>query len=123
VVICDPEGRELHAFGDYLGVGTNNEAEYKAVVKGLTAAADYTSGWVEVRSDSELTIKQLNKEYQVKKPELQELHTHVRRAEGLFRKVTYSHVPREHLGASRADALANQALDREARGGAPRARP
>jgi len=123
VLVCDPEGRELHAFGVFLGEGTNNQAEYKAIVKGLTAAADYTGGWVEVRSDSQVAVRQLNGEYQVKDPQLEELNTHVRRAEGLFRKVTYAHVPREHLGARRADALANQALDHERHRHSARAPP
>lgn len=123
VVICDLQGRELHAFGLFLGEGTNNQAEYKAIVKGLTAAVDYSQGWVEVRSDSQVAVRQLNGEYETKDPTLEELQTHVRRAEGLFRKVTYAHVPREHLGARRADALANQALDHEAHRGSARAPP
>jgi ribonuclease HI/probable phosphoglycerate mutase len=111
VVVCDGEGRELNAFGKVLDDGTNNQAEYKAAVEGLKAATEATSRWVELRSDSELVIKQLRGDYEVRDPVLHELHTRAKQAEGLFQKVTYSHVPREHIGARRADQLANRALD------------
>lgn len=115
VVVFDSKGAELKAFGKAVGEGTNNQAEYKAVVEGLKAAAEFTSRWVELRSDSEVVIRQLTGAYEVRDAVLHELHTRVRQAEGLFEKVTYANVPREHPAIVRADALANRALDHAAR--------
>ncbi|MEM2109443.1 MAG: reverse transcriptase-like protein, partial [Candidatus Odinarchaeota archaeon] len=53
VVICDFNDRILFELGEYLGLGTNNWAEYKALIKGLTLARKYSSDRVECYSDSQ----------------------------------------------------------------------
>ena len=110
VFICTPEGTEVDAVGERIADGTNNAAEYTAVLRGLKRAARRTAGAVEVRSDSELIIKQMTGKYRTKSPALAAVREQVKAAEAAFERVSYKWVPREDPGAARADALANAAL-------------
>lgn len=112
VVLCDAEGRVLDERAEYLGEGTNNEAEYRAVLRGLDLARGRGALEVEVVSDSQLVVRQLRGEYRVRHPRLRPLHDAARRLEPAFRRVRYRHVPRDHPMTRRADALVNAALDR-----------
>jgi ribonuclease HI len=98
---------ENHAV--YLGVTTNNQAEYKAVLLALERAQVLAATEVEVVADSELLVKQANGEYRVKNPGLQVLFARLKMLEHHFRRVEYTHVRRAYNKA--ADALANQAMD------------
>lgn len=98
---------ETHAV--YLGVTTNNQAEYKAVLLALERAEALGATEVEVVADSELLVKQANGEYRVKNPGLQPLFARLKMLEQAFHRVTYTHVRRAYNKA--ADALANQAMD------------
>lgn len=113
VFIEDAEsGKVLKRHSRYLGRTTNNQAEWRAVVDALEHAKELGAEEVELRADSELVIKQLNREYKVKNKDLQ---PHFVRAWNLsldFKKVTYRHVPRERN--KEADLLVNQAIDRGA---------
>lgn len=99
----------LKEYGEFIGVHTNNQAEYMAVIKAMDFASEYTNKMIYIFSDSELLIKQLNREYRVKNSELKKLFFEVKKHEMIFEKVIYSHVKREHN--KRADQLANKALD------------
>ncbi|OGL73615.1 hypothetical protein A3D72_00095 [Candidatus Uhrbacteria bacterium RIFCSPHIGHO2_02_FULL_57_19] len=111
VYIEDAEtGKVLKRHSRFLGQTTNNQAEWRAVVDALEHAKELGAEEVELRSDSELVIKQLNREYKVKNKDLQ---PHFVRAWNLsldFKKVTYRHVPRERN--KEADRLVNEAIDR-----------
>lgn len=111
VVVQRADGRELESLGEPIGEATNNEAEYRAVTKGLHLAAKHTAGAVEMRSDSQLLVRQLNGQYKTRKAELIELQRQVRAAEKPFSQVHYRWVPRQDPGLVRADALANEALE------------
>jgi ribonuclease HI len=103
------DGTVLAAHGEAIGVATNNVAEYRALVAGLTRAADIGVVELEVVSDSELLVKQMRGEYRVKNEVLRDLN---RQAAGLatrFRRVAYTAVRREHNEL--ADRLVNEALD------------
>jgi ribonuclease HI len=102
----------LHEGSGFLGVSTNNVAEYMAVIKGLQWLATITGGTVHVYSDSELVMRQLSGTYAVKKPHLAALHRDVAALTKKFEKVTYHAVPRENNYIRRADAHCNQELDR-----------
>ena len=108
-VIRDETGKVVEARGVALGRGTNNEAEYKAVVLGLNAALQCGATSVELRSDSELLIKQLKGEYRVKNTRLKPLYEQVRASLLRFERSMLQHVRRE-LNRE-ADAEANAALD------------
>jgi ribonuclease HI len=111
-VLLDPAGELLEEIGAYLGVATNNVAEWTALIIGLEAAANRGIKRLAVRLDSELVVKQLRGEYRVKHVGLQPLH---RRAQALlraFREVEIRHVPRKQNAV--ADRLVNRVLDQEA---------
>lgn len=93
----------------YLGVKTNNQAEYKAVLVALERAQLLGATEIEVIADSELLVKQANGDYRVKNPGLQTLFAQLKLLEHHFRRVTYTHVRRAFNKA--ADALANEAMD------------
>ena len=103
------DGTVLDARGEAIGVATNNVAEYSALVAGLRHAADAGVRELEVRSDSELRVKQMRGEYRVKNRDLQELFLDASRAAREVGSVTYTHVRREHTEL--ADRLVNEALD------------
>lgn len=111
------EGGELVAtVSQFLGVRTNNYAEYEAVILALEALQkivphpEWGSTSVEVKMDSELVVKQMKKIYKVKHPVLKEQYVRLCNAAAAFGAVTFTHVPRAQN--SDADALANDAMDR-----------
>ncbi len=99
----------LDARGEAIGVATNNVAEYSALVAGLRRAAEAGVTELDVRSDSELMVKQMRGEYRVKHKGLQGLFLDASRAAREIAQVTYTHVRREHNEL--ADRLVNEALD------------
>jgi ribonuclease HI len=103
------DGTVLEARGEAIGVATNNVAEYSALVAGLSRALEAGIRELEVRSDSELMVKQMRGEYRVKNKDLQSLFLDASRAAREIGRVTYTHVRREHNEL--ADRLVNEALD------------
>jgi len=104
------DGTVLAAHGETIGVATNNVAEYRALIAGLEKARDLALSEVEVISDSELLVKQMNGEYRVKNEALRELSFEAARLARQIGKVSYRAVRREHNEL--ADRLVNEALDR-----------
>jgi single stranded DNA-binding protein len=117
VVVTDASGTVLAELAEGIGYSTNNAAEYRAVLAALQHAHELGARVVEVRSDSKLVVNQLNGDAQVRKAALQPLHEQALRLAGNFDRVTFRHVPRE--ANARADALANQAMDEQAKADAP----
>ena len=109
-VLQAEDGTVLASRGEAIGIATNNVAEYSALVAGLRQR-DRKLGVaeVEVRSDSELMVKQMRGEYRVKNRALQELFLDASRLARQLPAVTYTHVRREHNEL--ADRLLNDALD------------
>jgi ribonuclease HI len=103
------DGTVLAAHGEAIGVATNNEAEYRALVAGLARALDLGVDELEVVSDSELLVKQMRGEYRVKKPALQDLFLEASRLARELGSVRYTAVRREHNEL--ADSLVNEVLD------------
>jgi ribonuclease HI len=111
VCIREPSGALLAEVARYLGEVTNNVAEYRALLLGLEKARALGARQVEVRSDSELLVRQMLGEYRVRNPGLRELYERAVELEGEFDRVEYVHLRRE---ANRdADRLANRAIDVE----------
>jgi ribonuclease HI len=113
VVIVDQDGAIVQQYKAFIGTATNNQAEYHALLKGMSLAAIYWKGELNCLSDSELLIKQLNGQYRVKNDELRALFFQVKKAEAPFRHVSYAHVPRTHDLSVIADRLVNEALDEQ----------
>jgi len=115
-MIRDEHGSSVASVSQFLGIRTNNYAEYEAVIlalkllKTLATESKWGSVEVEVKMDSELVVKQMKKIYKVKHPVLKEQNARLTRAAAAFGKVTFTHVPRAQN--SDADALANDAMDR-----------
>jgi len=120
VLILGPDGEVVDRMHCWLGETTNNVAEYQALLLALERAQALGIADLEVRSDSELLVRQLNGQYKVKHPKLRELYGQAVERIGGFRRVQIRHVARE-LNAE-ADALANRGID-EAVAKRLRARP
>ncbi len=96
--------------GDCLGKMTNNEAEYSALIRALEhVTALGTNFSLQIRSDSELMVKQINKQYRVKNEKLKPLYEQVCELLERFVQFDVSHVRRAEN--KRADELCNEALD------------
>ncbi len=109
VVIEDDQGHTVYEASRTLGVRTNNEAEYLALITALEYLKDVRPKEAEFRLDSELVVKQLSGQYKVKEPRLQALHGQAVMLLNAVPKYRFRHVPREEN--TRADELANEALD------------
>jgi len=112
VVLTDVEGRPLFSKGFFLGRTTNNVAEYTAILKALEAALDLGAASIEVVSDSELLVRQLNGQYAVRSDHLLPLYQKARQLLSQFSPRLVRHVVREHN--KHADNLVNQTLDARA---------
>lgn len=93
----------------YIGITTNNQAEYKAIIASLEKAIELKAQKVDMRMDSELAVKQLKGEYKVKNPDLAQRFLEVKNLCTKFKSITFTHVRRERNAA--ADALVNLAID------------
>lgn len=115
-VVFDAAGKRIVEVADYIGITTNNVAEYEAVLRGLRALVSaYPEGYFQnaellVRMDSKLVIEQLKGSYKVKHPNLVPRYLEVRNVlSRSFPHVSFEHVRREFN--KDADALANKAMD------------
>ena len=105
------ENGSLHArISQRIGTTTNNQAEYRAIIAALEKAIELGASQVDIYSDSELVVKQINGKYRVKKATLKPLHQKVKQLLGNLEGFTITHIPREQN--AEADDLANKALDR-----------
>jgi ribonuclease HI len=107
-LIRDGQGQVLSRQCRYLGRGTNNEAEYQALIGALEEALALGGKAVTVHSDSELLVRQLNGQYRVRNPRLKDLFDRVQDLLRGFREYVILHVPREQN--READAMANEAV-------------
>jgi ribonuclease HI len=110
-IILSENGQVLAANSRYLGLRTNNQAEYEALIAALQFAATVNAEEVICYLDSELVVKQLNGEYSVKNSELKKLWSKVQELSKRFNKASFISVPRTNIQIQKADALVNKALD------------
>ena len=113
-VISDSNGEFLVEFKKYIGVATNNIAEYMALIEGLRLAIDNEIKALDCYLDSELIVKQLNGQYKVKDSNMKLLFAKVTELLSNFDSVKFEHVRRENN--KEADRLVNEALDEELEG-------
>ena len=111
-VLIAADGSVMREIGAYLGITTNNVAEWTALALGLEAAHESGLRQLAVRLDSELVVKQLSGEYRVKHPDLQPLYQRVRKLLRNFGDVDVRHVRRKENAL--ADAVVNRVLDEAA---------
>lgn len=109
-VILDERGRVIEEVSEFIGQATNNQAEYKALIAGLTKARELGGEDIEIFLDSELVTKQLNREYRVKDKALAPLFVEAYNISLGFKKIIFKHIAREKNKL--ADKLVNLALDK-----------
>jgi len=112
-VLADDRGKTLKEWKSYLGITTNNVAEYRAVLLALEKASALGAESVIINMDSELVVRQLLGEYKVRDAHLKILHQKALDLLKGFSKYRIRHVPREEN--RRADQLANEAIDQKIR--------
>jgi len=111
-VLYAEDGAVLAEVGEYLGVATNNVAEWRALLAGLAHARRLGIDEIAVRMDSELVVRQLSGVYRVKHADLIPLHAKAKQLLREFKTVDIRHVPRKENAA--ADAVVNRYLDEAA---------
>jgi ribonuclease HI len=109
VTIKDKRGKLITFISQRIGRATNNQAEYRAIIAALEETIRLSVKQVEIKTDSELVVKQINGEYRVKKATLKPLYQQVKQLLGLLEGFTITHIPRQQN--IEADKLANKALD------------
>lgn len=108
-VVTDAAGQVLARLGRFLGTQTNNTAEYQGLLLGLRHAKSLGVREVDVYADSELLIRQLGGQYQVKSATLKPLFDEARKLLTAFARVRLHHIPRAKN--AEADAMSNRAID------------
>ena len=109
VLILGPNGEVVERLHRFIGEATNNVAEYQALLLALERVLERGYTDLEVRSDSELLVRQIQGRYQVKNPGLRPLYAAARERLAALRSFDIRHVPREEN--AEADRLANRGID------------
>lgn len=112
-VLQDTQERLVFEGGKYLGITTNNQAEYQAVKIALEKAKEFGARRLSFRLDSQLVVNQLNGIFQIKNRDLWPIHQSIKELTKHFAKVSFTHVRREFN--QEADAIVNKILDEQTR--------
>ena len=112
-VVIRKDGSILEMHSEKVGKVTNNVAEYLGLIKALQIASTYTKDEVTCFLDSELVVKQLLGEYQIKNKVLTKLFLKVQKLQENFSKIKYQHVRRSNEFQMMADSLLNMELDKK----------
>ena len=115
-MILAETGEILKRYSEYVGIRTNNQAEYEALIYALKFASELTNQEVVCYLDSELVVKHLNGEYRVRNHNLKELWLKVEELKQKFHKTSFIHVPRTERHIEEVDSLANQTLNKATNG-------
>lgn len=111
ILIENEKGEIVQDHNETIGDTTNNVAEYTAVIVALELAKKLGGQEIDYYVDSELVQRQLTGKYKVKTPHILVLFQQVKERMAHFKKITFTHVPREHEKLRYVDKLVNQALD------------
>ena len=107
-IIKDEQGRVITSISQGIGRTTNNQAEYRAIIAALENAVSLGASQVDMRSDSELVVRQINGRYRVKNASLKPLYQKVKQLQSQLKGFTITHIPRQQN--TEADRLASNAL-------------
>lgn len=118
-VLDGPEGPLAEISEKLPGQGTNNEAEYTAIIRGLEKATELGVTDLTIRGDSNLVVQQLLGKFRIREPRLRPLHARVQELAAELDSVDIQWVPREQN--KRADALSYRALEPPTEGGPKKA--
>ena len=111
-IVVTKDGKTVHEHAEFLGVHTNNYAEYRGLIAGISKALELGANEVEFVMDSQLVIRQMTGQYRVKSPDMLALHEDAKNLASMIPKVTFTNVRRSERLIPRADALLNAEMDR-----------
>ena len=97
----------------FIGTATNNTAEYQAIINALKAALKFSRGHIQVYSDSNLAVQQINKKWKINYPHLSKMCGEVYKLCEKFENVEFFHVGRDNPYIQKCDKLCNERLDAE----------
>jgi len=103
----------IHKGVGYIGTATNNTAEYKAIINALKAVEKFHRGHIQVFSDSNLAVQQINRKWKINYPHLSELCNEVYQLCQKYEKVEFFHVSRKNPNIQKCDELCNSQLDKK----------
>lgn len=109
VVVSSQDGTQLASFSRYLGLATNNVAEYEGLLAALEYALEHNHRRLKIITDSELLARQIDGQYRVRHPNLRVLHDRAQKLIAQIEAFRIESVRREHN--READRLANEAMD------------
>ncbi len=92
-IIKDEQGRLITSISQGIGDATNNQAEYRAIIAALENAIRLGANQVDICSDSELVVRQINGQYRVKKAALKPLHQKIKQLQSQLEGFTITHIP------------------------------
>jgi ribonuclease HI len=110
-VVVTKDDKIIHQHSEYLGINTNNYAEYRGLIAGLSEAIKLKADTVEFIMDSELVIKQMRGEYKVKNKNIMNLYHDAKALSSMIPNITFRNVLRSEMLIPLADALLNKELD------------
>ncbi len=111
-IVVTENRKIIHEHAEFLGIHTNNYAEYRGLIAGITKVLDLKGTEAEFVMDSQLVIKQMNGEYKVKSPDMKALYDDAKALSSMIPKVSFRNVRRSEEFIPRADFLLNQEMDR-----------
>lgn len=111
-IVVTLDGKIIHEHSEFLGIRTNNYAEYRGLIAGITKVLELGGTEAEFVMDSQLVIKQMRGEYKVKSPDMKALYDDAVALSSLIPDVRFRNVRRSEELIPRADALVNAELDR-----------
>lgn len=111
-IVLVRDGEVIHEHAEFLGVHTNNYAEYRGLIAAISKVIELGEDEAEFVMDSELVIKQMNGVYKVKNPDMRALNDDANALASLIPKRTFRNVRRSQEFIPRADALLNDEMDR-----------
>lgn len=111
-IVLVKNGRVVFERAEFLGVHTNNYAEYRGLIAGICKVVEMGEDEAEFVMDSQLVIRQMRGEYRVKSPDMKALHDNAVALSSLIPRVSFRNVRRSEEFIPRADALLNAEMDR-----------
>ena len=103
----------IHDECAFIGTTTNNTAEYQAIINALKVAGKFSRGLIQLYSDSNLAVQQINKKWKINYPHLSKMCGEVYKLCEKFEKVEFFHVGRNNSYIQKCDTLCNERLDAE----------
>ena len=111
-IVVTKDDKIIHQHSEFLGHGTNNYAEYRGLIAGLAKAIELGIDSAEFVMDSELVVKQMTGEYEIKSGSIKNLYLDAKALSSMIPEITFRSVRRHEMLIPVADALLNEELDK-----------